>query len=488
MKPLFKKGAALIVLAIMSGFLLFAEKTPIEHLYSYKLDNGLSVFVAENHSAPLVYIEIAVRTGSIAQTPENAGLFHLYEHMMFKGNPKYKNAQEMQTALNDMGCYSWNGTTASDRVNYFITVPVDQLENGLEYWSYAVREPLMDSKEFEDEKKVVISELQGYYSQPAWQQIYYTVKTLFPAAPWTYDPCGPVEVIQNATISQLRDIQKKYYIPNNAAIFVGGDINPDTAYELVKKIYGNWKSGEDPWKNKGEQYDVNPLKAPLYTVIPVDSCSPQIAQVQVIYRGPDADFNLKDAYVATAFSKIISDPTGAYRQTILKNKNLQIPSADYLMETYELYRHHGNFCLTGIMLNPSENLLSRVTDFYETATKKALSAVQNDKSLDSSKKRKLYAESIKNSQLYDSETAQGLLSNLSYYWCYGSNDFYLNYEDNLLKIEKKDIDAFISEYFYNRNPLITVFVNPAVYEETKEAFDKAGYIQISAENAFWWNK
>ncbi len=63
MKTQFKKGAALILLLVMSVFLLYAEKTPIEHLYSYKLDNGLSVFVAENHSAPLVYIEVTVRAG-----------------------------------------------------------------------------------------------------------------------------------------------------------------------------------------------------------------------------------------------------------------------------------------------------------------------------------------------------------------------------------------------------------------------------------------
>ena len=105
MKNVLKKCTAMIVLSMVSVLLLFAEETPIENLYEYTLDNGLSVFVAENHSAPLVYIEVTVRAGSIAQTPENAGLFHLYEHMMFKGNVKYKNSQAMQTALKNMGVY-----------------------------------------------------------------------------------------------------------------------------------------------------------------------------------------------------------------------------------------------------------------------------------------------------------------------------------------------------------------------------------------------
>ena len=206
MKALLKR-AILFTVALFTSFLLFSaeetfEKMDIGHLYSYTLDNGLSVFVAENHSAPLVYIEIAVRTGSVAQTKENAGLFHLYEHMMFKGNPKYPNAQLMKRALNDMGCADSNGITSIDRVNYFVTVPVDQFENGLEFWSYAIRQPLIDPKEFEDEKKVVISEIQGYFGQPSEKRWAYMGKTLFPQAPWSYDPGGSISNIQNATIVQ----------------------------------------------------------------------------------------------------------------------------------------------------------------------------------------------------------------------------------------------------------------------------------------------
>ena len=63
--------------------LLWSEATNIQGLYRYKLGNGLELFVAENDSAPLAYIEIAVRAGAVTQTPENAGLFHLYEHMLF---------------------------------------------------------------------------------------------------------------------------------------------------------------------------------------------------------------------------------------------------------------------------------------------------------------------------------------------------------------------------------------------------------------------
>lgn len=488
MKTLFKKGIAFIALTLISVVLLFAEETPINHLYSYTLDNGLSVFVAENHSAPLVYIEVAVRTGAISQSPENAGLFHLYEHMMFKGNPKYQNAQAIQSACKSMGVPSWNGTTDVERVNYYFTVPTDQLEKGLEFWSYAIREPLMDLKEFEDEKKVVISEIQGYFGKPDWQTMWYSEKTLIPEAPWTYDPCGSVENVQNATVEQLKEIQKKYYIPNNAAVFVGGDVNPDEVYKLVDKIYGNWEEGEDPWKDESEAFAANPLSAPKYAVIPYDECPPQLMQVGITYRSADADYNLSDTYIADAFAKVTADPLGKYKNTILKNKNLQIPDSGYIWTSYALSRRHASLTFASVMLNPSENPVNRVSAFYNTVMKKALPAFQKDKSLESSKKRNLFKQALIDNQAYEAESAKGLLTTLSYYWTSATRDYYFNYLDNMLELEKKDFDAFLNDYVYSRNPLITVYVNPAVYEQTKDAFAKAGYEEISAENAFWWKK
>ncbi len=146
---------------------IHAEKTPVENLYEYKMENGLTVFAAENHTVPLVYIEIAIRAGAITQTPQTAGLFHLYEHMMFKGNKLYKDAASVNRALSNLGVASWNGTTGINHVNYFFTVPSNKLEEGLAFWNAAVRSPLLNDQELENEKKVVLSEIEGGKSDPS---------------------------------------------------------------------------------------------------------------------------------------------------------------------------------------------------------------------------------------------------------------------------------------------------------------------------------
>ena len=130
------------------------------------LDNGLEVFVVENHVVPLARIQITFRCGAIAQTPETAGVFHLYEHMLFKGNAAYRTQSDVQAAMKELGVSTWNGGTSTEYVTYYFTVPSDQLEKGIAFWANAVREPLLDAGELETEKDVVANEIKGSFGQP----------------------------------------------------------------------------------------------------------------------------------------------------------------------------------------------------------------------------------------------------------------------------------------------------------------------------------
>ena len=228
-----KKTISLIVFTSVLAF-VFSESTNIPGLYRYKLDNGLELFVAENNSAPLAYIEIAVRAGAVTQTPQNAGLFHLYEHMMFKGNEKYADQNAFTNAANEMGRIDENGTTGVDRVNYYFTIPASLVRRGLEFWSYAIRTPKLDETELENEKAVVLSEINADFTDPSHIRSAALFKTMFPKSPWRLSPSGDPAVIKSATPENLREIQNNYYIPSNSAIFVGGDVEHDEVFQYVK--------------------------------------------------------------------------------------------------------------------------------------------------------------------------------------------------------------------------------------------------------------
>ena len=211
------------------------------------LDNGLELFMLENHNVPLTTVQITFRCGALTQTPETAGLFHLYEHMLFKGNRTYKTQTDFMAAMKSLGVGNWNGGTSTEYVTYYFTIPSDKTEEGISFWSEAVRFPLFNESELAVEKGVVTNEIKGYHNDPSDNFSQAVSERLFYKYPWRRDVSGPVDVIQNCTIDQLREMQKTFYTPDNCALFVAGDINPEEVGTWVSKLMGDWERNPDPY-------------------------------------------------------------------------------------------------------------------------------------------------------------------------------------------------------------------------------------------------
>jgi zinc protease len=476
-----------ILLIIIFGALsLNAQETPIKNAYHYTLDNGLELFVMENHSVPLTYIEIAVRAGGITQTKENAGLFHLYEHMMFKGNAQYPTAADVQKALNDLGVSNWNGSTAAEHVNYFFTVPSDLTEKGLKFWSSAMRTPLLDPAEMENEKKVVISEISGSYTDPNTIYSMATQKVLFPKYPWRLDPAGPVENVKNATIEQLHKIQQTYYIPNNAALFVGGDVNHTEVYKMVKNIYGDWKKGFDTGSEQRDLQLAIPFEKSQYLVMPHPQISPQVAQVTVTFRGPDTAIDTENTYAADVFTNLSQNPTGLIKKSFMAVPELAIPSPEYISAGYYTQREGGEIYFQTLMLKPEQSIAQRAQLFQNVVQTKIINGIIEDPNYFKATEYQNVKQRLKDSDLYNTETASGFLSNLRFWWTVASTEYYFGYNDRMSAVTSTDITNFATKYLKEKPALVTVLVNPAVYEAQKDEFEAAGFTTITADNAFWW--
>src|SRR5262252_2458989 len=105
---------------------MFAWLAPA--IVAHTLANGLTVLVVENHGTPLVTVEIAVRNGSMTESPEYNGLSHLYEHMFFKANAAIPSQEAYFARTQELGI-QWNGTTNTERVNYFFTTTAPHLKD-----------------------------------------------------------------------------------------------------------------------------------------------------------------------------------------------------------------------------------------------------------------------------------------------------------------------------------------------------------------------
>ena len=474
---------AVCILAVMPAV---AEKTKISGLYRYTLDNGLELFVAENHSAPLVYINLAVRAGGVAQTPDTTGVFHLYEHMMFEGDSEYPDGASMDRAVKDMGVTTQNATTGINQVQYFFTIPSDLLEKGLEFWNSAIREPLLLPEELEAEKKVVISEVEGNMSDP--DRIYSSslFRTMFPKYPWRLDPAGSPALVRKATATDLRAMLKKYYVPNNAALFVGGDIQADDVYRKVRDIYGSWQRAPDPWGVPNVPQLAEPFTRTEYRVMPSDKVSPQTATVNVIYRGPDAGFDPDSIYPATILDELFDDPEGVYKKTLLGVSELQIPDADYIGEGYTPYRENGLVSFSATLQSPERELPARAQLMTRIISEKFIPGIVADRNAFSRAQFRQVRQTLKDYSILRTETAEGLLAELQFWWANASPDFYFGYLANLKKVQKAQIDRYLETYIIGKYPLVTVNVNSAVYEKQKQAFAAAGFTEFNKETAYWW--
>ncbi len=455
-----KNVMALIAVMLMAGAAgLFAEKTPINDLYRYKLENGLELFVAEDHSVPLAYIEIAVRAGATTQTPETAGLFHLYEHMMFKGNELYPNAAAIQRAIRNIGVSNWNAYTEIDCVHYYFTLPSDQLENGMAFWNAAIRSPLMEEKEFENEKKVVLSEIQGDSGHSTSYISGYINSTLFPDAPYRFDTAGAVKVVENATVAQMRDMQSKFYIPSNAALFVGGDVTPEEAFDMADKIFGTWSNNGNAAPELPPQPSMNPLQetTKAAAVLNTDATG---RYYDIIFRAPDLGFDEKDSYIAAYIANLLNGEKEDFLKNMLALTRYEFTNGDDIQVSYNPRRSGSTFT---IQIDPAY-----MDDYLvDEVLKKQIPAVVSKKYAFTPEKKQLIVNRMKAGRLRNTQSAEDLLSSLRSWWAISSADYYFNYYDNIMKVTRDDAVEWVKKYITGKNPLILCTTTTGDYERVK---------------------
>jgi len=223
------------------------------------LPNGLEIIVLPDASVPIVTVELAVRNGSFTEPPDLNGLSHLYEHMFFKPN-QASIIYQCELALNSGGLNDYgrrmcaeplrlksqigsvsylnnadqlsihNGTTREEVVNYYYTTTSLYLGSAIRLINDAIRYPTFDEQEFKEEIQVVIGEIDRNESEP----FFYLNRTLMDKLYYKYptrkNALGTRETVLSATTEKMRTIQSRYYVPNNSALVVTGDVKAEDVF------------------------------------------------------------------------------------------------------------------------------------------------------------------------------------------------------------------------------------------------------------------
>jgi zinc protease len=206
----------------------------------YQLPNGLTVVVHEDHSDPIVYVDVTYHVGSAREQEGRSGFAHFFEHMMFQGSEHVGDEQHFKIVTEAGG--TLNGSTTTDRTNYWEVMPSNQLETGL--WLESDRMGfLLDSvtqKKFEVQRETVKNERgQNYDNRPYGVAQERTSAALYPSShPYSWLTIGYIEDLNRVDVNDLKKFFLRWYGPNNATLTVSGDVKTADVLKYAEKYFG----------------------------------------------------------------------------------------------------------------------------------------------------------------------------------------------------------------------------------------------------------
>src|SRR5215203_4911406 len=210
---------------------------PLE-IEEYKLENGLRVVLNRDAAVPVVSVAVYYDVGSRNEREGRTGFAHLFEHMMFQGSENVKKAEHFQFIMKAGG--TMNGTTSSERTNYFETLPANQLPLGLWLESDRMRSLAVTQENLDNQRDAVKEEKRLRYDNQPYGQIFDLInEMIYKNFANSHSTIGSMEHLDAASVEDVQEFFRIYYAPNNAVLVISGSFEPEAAKQLVETYFGD---------------------------------------------------------------------------------------------------------------------------------------------------------------------------------------------------------------------------------------------------------
>jgi zinc protease len=407
------------------------------------LPNGLEVIVVENHGVPLATVEFDVRNGAFTQEPEYAGLAHLYEHMFFKANAEYPEPEAFLARASELGAV-FNGTTREEVVNYYLTLHRDSLEGGMRFMAAALRSPLFLEEEMVREREVVIGEYDRNESSPFFRLTREMDRALY--SPGFYsrkNTIGDREVIRTATPAKMRTIQRRYYVPNNTALIVTGDVQPARVFALAERLFGDWQRAADPFA----EHPIPPVPPLARSGAVIVEEPVQDVVILMQWQGPSARRDPEATFAADVFSDVLNNSTSTLQRRLVDSGLFQGVGVNY----YTL-NNVGPITISG--QTTPDKLREALAAMAAEVEKLDDPGYYTPDELEPVKRQRAVGTML------NLERASGFAHQLGFWWSVTGLDYFMGYVDDMAQQTVADLQGYARKYIAGKPRIVGVLISP----------------------------
>ena len=427
------------LLTVISSYSASAQSVNIKFT-EYDLPNGLHVILHEDHTIPTVAISVLYHVGSKNEDPTRTGFAHFFEHLLFEGSENIERGEYMKLVQNNGGVI--NANTSFDRTFYFETLPSNKLEQGLWMESERMLHAKIDDIGLETQRKVVKEEKkQRYENTPYGRLLEQIFKNSYTVHPYQWTPIGEAQYIDQAKLPEFMDFYKTFYVPDNATLSVGGDINITQAKAWIEKYFGTIPRGSKPI--------VRPtIKEPVQTAEKRVTFYDKVQLPAVVFAYHAPSQGTADAYALEMLGQILSEGKSSRLQKQVVDKQQKAVAAGAFSLPSEDPGMTMMYGIGNMGIKPEE-LEKAMNDEIENI-------VNNPVSADELQKCK---NQIENQFISQNQRVLGIVENLANYHVYFGNANLINTElDRYMKVTVADMQAVAKKYFTKNNRLVLYYL------------------------------
>jgi zinc protease len=413
-----------------------------------RLANGLEVIIVQNAAVPLATALVAVHNGAFTQDSDEAGLAHLYEHLLFHSFRHNPSAFAIE-ATKLKGAY--NGTTSAEVVNYFLTVPSENIEPAIGLLADLMMNARFSNGDLKAERSVVLDELQRDVSDPEGDLERQVQRTLWGNAWNRKDVGGDSASLQRISVDRLKAAYARYYVPNNAALIVTGDVEPARIFRVAEQQFGDWHSAPDPFADRPI-----PAMPPLARTTAV-MVAREVLDVTIVVAidGPSVATDPGATYAADVLFDVLNDATSAFQRRLVELGPFESVSGQYLT-----LNHTGPIEFRG-KATPQNAKKAILALSSELRSLDLLDGVTDDDLAIARKRRQVGAA-------LGRERIASLAPSLAFWWSAAGMDYYMGYHDHMTTQTADSLRHFARTYVVGTPRVIGVLGTPAVVTQIGE--------------------